>query len=228
MKAEIEEKLLKTVKDCYEAEAADFSATRKNLFWPEVAKLAAPVKAGDRVLDLGCGQGRLLDIFQDRAVDYLGIDQSAALIEIARANYPGKKFRTGNILDLALLPEKDFDYIFCIAVLHHVPGAEARIRVLKAMAEKLRPGGRMIISVWNLRSRPKFWKLILRFSWQKIAGKNEMDFGDILFPWGKSGAWRYYHAFTAGELKKISRAADLKIDRLYNGGSNRYLVLSRN
>jgi 2-polyprenyl-3-methyl-5-hydroxy-6-metoxy-1,4-benzoquinol methylase len=221
--------LLDIVKNNYEQMAADFSTSRQKLFWPELQKLAIPVKAGDRVLDLGCGQGRLLEIFKDRSIDYLGLDQSASLIKIAKINYPTFNFQVLNLESIDKLSERNFNYIFCVAVLHHIPGTEERVVVLRKMAEKLAPGGQIIISVWNLWNRRKFLKLILKFWLQRISGRHKMDRGDILFPWGgKEGVGtRYYHAFTGGELKKISRSANLKIEKLYKDRFNYYLVLKK-
>ena len=242
MRSEIKQKLLAVVKNNYETQAEDFSSSRQKLFWPEIMKLAAGVQNGARVLDMGCGQGRLLEVFSERSVDYLGMDQSAALIRIARTNYPERAFQVFNILDLDKLAVPDFDYIFSVAVLHHLPGADFRAQALKNLAAKLKPGGQIIISVWNLWARPKFFKLILKFAGQKIMGSNKMDFGDILFNWGgatskanagrnlneaHNGRERYYHAFTFGGLKKISRVANLKIEKMYKDKFNYYLVLRK-
>ena len=222
--------LLDIVKNNYEQSAVDFSASRQRLFWPELQKLATQVKAGDRVLDLGCGQGRLLEVLKSQSIYYLGLDQSAALISIAQANYPAFNFQALDLGSIDELPETDFNYIFCVAVLHHIPGVVDRTAILEKLASKLAPKGRIIISVWNLWSRKKFLKLIFKFWLQRLGGRNKMDAGDIVFPWGgRAGVGlRYYHAFTMRELKKISRLANLKIDKLYKDKFNYYLILSKN
>jgi ubiquinone/menaquinone biosynthesis C-methylase UbiE len=68
MRLETKKKLAQIVQNNYEAQAADFAASRQKLFWPEMVKLTAEVESGARVLDLGCGQGRLLECFRDRPV----------------------------------------------------------------------------------------------------------------------------------------------------------------
>ena len=55
-----------------------------------------------------------------------------------------------------------------------------------------------------------------------------MDFGDVFWDWkapsGEAVSKRYYHAFTKRELKKLARAAGLKIQKIYKDKYNYYLV----
>ncbi len=233
--------LLDLVKRNYGEIAVDFDMTRKKYLWPELVKLAGMVKDGDRVLDIGCGNGRLAGAFRDKKINYLGVDNSEALIEFAKKNYireiasspstvpRNDRWVVADILELDKLPERDFAYVFCIAVLHHLPGSELRLKALEQMNSKIKPGGKIVVTVWNLWSRPKFRKLILKFWLLKLTGKNKMDFGDILFDW-KNGAGqplsqRYYHAFSQAEIKKTVEKAGLRLEKLYYDKYNYYLIL---
>ena|SRR3989339_757470 len=230
-----QQNLLALVRRNYEAIAVDFDNTRKKHLWPELIKLAGLVKDGDKVLDVGCGNGRLIEAFKEKKIDYLGVDSSERLIAAAKRNQKlgikNQEFLMGNILELDKISEKDFDYVFCIAVWHHLPGEDLRIRALEQMKNKLKPGGKIIITVWNLWQQKKFSRLIYRFAILKIFGRNKMDFGDILFDWKNNlGEWisqRYYHAFTARALKKIAEYADLRLEKLYKDQYNYYAVLSK-
>ena len=236
MDQQTEKNLLDLVKRNYEEIAADFDITRKSCFWPELAKIADSVKNGDRVLDAGCGNGRLLEMLSGKKIEYLGIDSSQELVKIAQVRFPDKIFLLGDILELDRAPEKGFDYVFCIAVLHHLPGESLRVAALRQMKNKLQPasagsargGGKIIITVWNLW-QAKFRRLIFKFAILKIFGKSKMDFGDILFSWknkkGEEASRRYYHAFIKSELKKIASQAGLKINELYKDKFNYYLIL---
>jgi len=226
-------KLLEIVKRNYEEIADDFNETRKKYLWPELIKLADMVKDDDRILDIGCGNGRLVKTFKDKNVWYLGVDASEKLINVAKkklkaANF---QFKIADIFDLDKIINKKFDYVFCIAVLHHIPGKDLRILALKQLKNKIKPDGKIILTVWNLWRQKKFSRQIIRYALLKLIGKNKMNFGDILFAWknyqGEAASQRYYHAFYKCELKKIIKKADLKIAKFYQDKYNYYVILRR-
>ncbi len=242
MDQQTQKNLLAIVKRNYQEIAEVFNQTRKKPAWPEIVKLADLVEDGDKILDAGCGNGRFLQLFDNKRINYIGIDSSVDLIERARKNlqtknFEGKfqdsssRFQVLDILALEELPEKDFDYIFCIAVLHHLPGAASRLKFLKQMKNKIKPTGKIIITVWNLWSRAKFRKLILKNFWQKIRGRSKLDFGDILFDWnnsqGECVSQRYYHAFNQYGLKKLFKSTGLKVEKNYQDKYNYYAILKK-
>ena len=141
------------------------------------------------------------------------------------------KWVVADILELDKLPERDFDYIFCVAVLHHLPGKDLRLKALEQIKNKIKPGGKIILTVWNLWSQKKFRKLIIKYGWFKLIGKNQMAWGDILFDWknakGEKISQRYYHAFIGYDLKKLAGETDLKIAKLYQDRYNYYLILHK-
>lgn len=237
MNKQTQKELLDIVKSNYEAVADEFNETRKKYLWPELLNLAETVKDGDKILDAGCGNGRLLKAMQDKKIDYLGVDNSENLIVKAQEEFSKKEikaraeFRVGNILELANFPELNFDYIFSIAVLHHFPGNDLRVQALKQLKNKISQNGKIIITVWNLWSQPKYRTLIIKFFLLKLIGKNKMDAGDILFDWkntkGEIKSRRYYHAFTKRELKKTIYKAGFKIEKIYKDKYNYYLILKK-
>ncbi|MFA6417157.1 MAG: class I SAM-dependent methyltransferase [Patescibacteria group bacterium] len=234
MKSEIIKQLSALSKQSYNKIAADFDATRKKYLWPEISKLSADIKAGARILDAGCGNGHLLEAFSNKQIEYLGIDNSRALLDLAKANYPAYNFQE---LDLSspdfantdFLAGQKFDFIFCIAVLQHIPSRDLRVQLLKNFKTLLYPGGQLIISNWNLWASPKR-SLLFKQALKKIIGLNKLDFGDVIFPWknsaGEEVSERYYHAFCKRELKRLALRAGFKKIVVKKDARNYWLILS--
>ena len=80
MDKQTQKQLLDLVQKNYSDIADHFSETRKKKLWPELIKLTKKVQNGDKILDVGCGSGRLLEAFLGKKIIYLGIDSSKNLI----------------------------------------------------------------------------------------------------------------------------------------------------
>lgn len=223
------DKLLNVVKNNYKKIAQDFNITRHKEIWPELRKLAEAVKNGEKVLDVGCGNGRLLETFKEKQIDYLGVDNNEELINLARDNY-SKEFLIGDILNLHNIQDHHFDHIFCLAVLQHIPSKELRVQALQELKKKLKQNGHIIISNWNLW-QGKHRKIIYKFYLKKLLRQNKMDWGDIIFPWknsqGEKISDRYYHAFSKRELRKLVKKVGLDIFDLYKDKYNYWLILKQ-
>ncbi len=226
MKKEVTDKLLSLVQEGYNQIASEFDLTRKKKLWPELEKLAAVVKDGDSVLDAGCGNGRLLEAFVDKKINYLGFDNSSSLLEIAKQNYPEYKFIFGDVLkkDEALVGK--FNYVFCVAVIAHIPSRKLQQQALENLSSYLGSGGQLIISVWNLRQKLNFKLMILKNLVLKFFGLRALPSADLVFPWqDKAGAQRYYHAFSKRELERLVKKAGFKIAESYRDNYNYWLIL---
>lgn len=226
--------LLKIVHDNYNTIATDFNTTRKKEIWPEIVRLAENVKEGDSVLDLGCGNGRLLEALKNKQIEYLGIDNSEELIKLASLNYPNNKFIVSDILNLETIEEikdRKFNHIFCLATLQHLPSKELRVKTLQEMKEHILDDGQIIISNWDMWMQKKYRTLIFKSFLNKIIGKNQLEFGDILFPWknskGEITSERYYHAYSKNELLKLARKANFNNISIYRDKFNYWLVLKK-
>jgi len=94
-------------------------------------------KAGERVLDLGCGDGVLTMELVRAGADVVGVDTSAAMVQAARAK--GLDARVGSAE--ALLFEHEFDAVFSNAMLHWTRDIDT---VLAGVHRALRPEGRFV------------------------------------------------------------------------------------
>jgi len=235
MDSQTQKNLLEIVKQNYEEIAEEFSQSRGRFsepLWSGLVKICQNIKDGDKILDVGCGNGRLLEIIKDKKIKYVGVDNSERILKIAQAKYgsPDTLFKPGDILNLGEISELNFDYVFSNAVLHHIPGRDLQIKALKQLKNKIRPEGKIIITVWNLwnnSSKKDFKKLIAKFSILKLLKKNKMDWGDVVFSGFNAKSKRYYHAFTMIGLRKIIKKSGLKIEKLHKDKYNYYAVLGK-
>lgn len=193
---------------------------KRQFFWPELEKIKDYIKDGDKILDFGCGHGRLLLLLKDKKIDYIGTDISLKILEIAKKRFPNRDFRIVNKLSLPF-SDSFFNAICCIAVFHHIPSAKLRLRLLREFKRALKQDGFLILTIWYLwvGQRRLVLKYISKWFLSKISGKKtELDFKDVFIPWknneGKTLANRYLHAFTKNELATLVKKAGFKIEKL--------------
>ncbi|MDO8529493.1 MAG: class I SAM-dependent methyltransferase [bacterium] len=225
MDSEKVKKILKETELGYDFVAQKFSQNR-NRFWGRVDCIRELVKDGNRVLDFGCGDGSLLDLFSGKNIEYFGVDVSETLIDQAKKRYFGEnihpikypltrgseQFNRVNFSKIdsgqSILPFEDnyFNVVYSIAVFHHLPSKKYREKMSRELYRVTKPGGYIIVTVWNLWQK-KYIKNIFRNWISKLLGKNSLDWNDCLIDFkndeGKIIFKRYHHAFTQGELNKL-------------------------
>lgn len=209
------QQLIDQNRNTYNTIASYFSDTRSFL-WDELKPLATYTKPGNTVLDLGCGNGRLYQMFAKKQgeegqdapdISYIGIDQSEELIKIAQEKIPEGAFYVGQLTDIPL-DDACVDVIYCIAAFHHLPNEALRIACLNEMKRVLKPGGYIVMTNWNLHSKST-QKNIEKGKW-RVENSN-----DFIVPWlspeGKILGERYYYGFEFDELRKLFEQSDLEI-----------------
>lgn len=141
------------------ARVASDSFRRQGADWDEMRALDLPAEAVEaallallpahgigRLLDIGTGTGRLLEVLAPRVTSALGVDASKAMLALARARLAraGLAHCAVRLADMYRLPFADagFDVAVLQMVLHH---ADDPAQVLAEAARILRPGGRLLI-----------------------------------------------------------------------------------
>lgn len=133
--------------------------------WRAVADMMARqyrLKAGDNVLDVGCGKGFLLyDITQSvPGVNAYGLDISEYAIEHSKDEIK-HALKPGNANSLPY-PDKTFDYVYSITTLHNLKIYDL-MAALKEIERVKKPDGHAYICVESFRNEQERINL---FAWQ--------------------------------------------------------------
>lgn len=216
MTEETARKLLDMTAESYRKISQPFSDTR-NRVWTDCKAFDRIVKAGSRVLDAGCGNGKLVPWLADKHLaTYVGVDLNPHFIGIAKERYAQEKYHffEGDLLALDRHPSLSssvFDVALCIAVLHHFSSERMRLTVLKNLRSRLPAGGVLAMTNWNffqiVGASKSVWKQAMRRTTEQAlyAQFPDMSWRDLLTHW--KGADRdeilYYHAFTPTEINRL-------------------------
>lgn len=104
----------------------------------DVLQWLAP-KAGENILDVGCGTGDLAAKIQESGATVLGTDASADMIELAKQNYPTIQFEQKDASQLDY--NREFDAVFSNATFHWI---ENQRGLLRGIFKSLKHGGRLV------------------------------------------------------------------------------------
>jgi len=214
------------VRIAYDAIAETFSHTR-NKVWFEMAGFENYIKEGN-VLDLGCGNGRLYDVFMNNPkIKYTGVDFSPKLIDLALERYKDIKsenaprFLVEDLTEFKIAP-KSYDAIILFASYHHILNKKERIALLKKIKNGLKDDGIVIITVWNLWNSKTIKKVA--GSWKrKITRKEGGGPFDINYPFNDRGtiAYRPYKMFTTlGVKAELSKEFKIFKSETWKKGQN--------
>jgi SAM-dependent methyltransferase len=231
MQEETTQRLLSLNREFYQQYAAPFAESRQRL-QPGVLRALAGLPSECALLDLGCGSGAFAQELARRGHRgaYLGLDRSAPLLRSAQAeSLPANMgFDTLDLAasDWAARLCGPFDRIFAFALLHHLPGADGRLRFLRQVRGLVADDGRFVLSNWDFMASPRMRKRIT--PWETVGlTAQAVDPGDHLLDWRRGGlGYRYVHHFTESELAELAAEAGFDVDETYRAdGENGRLGL---
>ena len=170
-----------------------------------------------KVADIGCGNGRNIKYLIDEgcispAFDLCGCDASEEFVRICK--YKKMNVILGNITNLPY-DDNTFDFVFCIAVIHHLSTLELRKKAVEELIRITKHGGKILIQVWAQHQE-----------YSKVKYTEQ----DVMIPW-KQGktliADRYYHLFLDNELAELCTASNINILEEYIEHDNYGVVLTK-
>jgi len=107
------------------------------------ALLLGEARAGERVLDLGCGAGRFVAALREAGADPVGVELADGALERARRNVPGADLRALAPDGAIPLEDGSVDLVWCSEVLEHVPDTA---ELLSEARRVLATGGRLLVT----------------------------------------------------------------------------------
>ncbi len=119
----------------------------------DVALLQRYASPASRLLDYGCGYGRIVqELAQAGFSNVMGVDTSAALIKRGQRLFP---LLTAHLCHLATphipVPDASLDVVLLMAVLTCIPSNAGQQALLDQLYAKLRPGGLLYLSDYYLQ-----------------------------------------------------------------------------
>ena len=175
--------------------------------WPRdrfQAVVAVPIQ-GESILDIGCGDGKLLFQFRNRFKRLVGLEYSASRLEAAKVNLRDFDFVPvcGSAESMTDIATGSIDCIVTADVIEHIPdvylAADEMLRVLK-------PGGVLVINTPNIAFAIKRLRLLIgRFP--STSQPNEGLGSDVMFDGG------HLHYFTFRSLALLLQRSGFEIER---------------
>jgi SAM-dependent methyltransferase len=242
------ERLLELNRQFYAQRGRDFAETRLRI-QPGIQRIIETIAADETILDLGCGNGTFAGELSraGHRGRYLGIDFSPPLLEIAmKASYAFPvDFLQADLIQLpgelpAILempvpkahhPQDSetqdsppvgggWSMITAFAVLHHIPGNDLRVALLRRARERLSPEGRLALSNWQFTSSSRLRERIQ--PWSSVGAGLELDDGDYLLDWRRGQlAFRYVHEFDEPELSRLAAGCGFVVtETFYSDGAD--------
>src|SRR5699024_1065499 len=123
-------------------------AARGEDIYGEARLIDAMVPRGARVLDAGCGPGRVGAYLARQGHTVVGVDVDPVLIGAAPAAHPEPTWLSGALVELDLPVariEDPFDIIVCAGITLTFPAPETEVQVLRRMSRHLTAAGRAVI-----------------------------------------------------------------------------------
>ena len=186
-----------------------------------LADLELVIGPDDRVVEIGCGVGRLTRVLAERAGSVVAIDVSAEMLERARAANPGLETVEWLLGDGESLPVEDAsaDIVFSHVVFQHIPDPGVTLGYVREMGRVLRPGGRAGFQIANNPDEPlRSGRQSLRNRLRALVGRG---------PKGQTHPAWLGSAVDLDDLRAAAADGGMQVERVVGEGTQYCLVRTR-
>lgn len=184
----------KYVKDVYNNISSNFDNTR-TYTWGWINETVNTLPKNSIICDLGCGNGRNM---MNKDYNFIGVDNSKELLKICRNK--DLNVIEGEMCNIPLR-SNSLDALICIAAFHHLSTVERRVKALLEMKRVVKPGGKVVISVWSIEQPDK-------------TRRKFNNYGDTIVKWDQRGKIydRYYYIFEIDEIKELFKKVEMELE----------------
>jgi len=173
-----------------------------------------------KIVDVGCGNGRLIEALEGFEYEYIGMDISLKNTQGVKDRKPDAVVKEGSLPSLPF-GDNRFDVTACIATLQHIPSKKLRAESMKDLWRITKPGGYCMMTNWSM-AHHRFRYYLIESMLRKLFVGTRLDWWDAWVPWKRKKVNRYYHGFRLREIKRLAEGAGFKVvDNFYAKGSDR-------
>jgi SAM-dependent methyltransferase len=188
-----------------------------------LAALGITIGADERLVEIGCGVGRLTRVLASRAAHVDALDLSAEMLARARQHNPeleNVSWIEGDGASLQPIADASADGVVSHVVFQHIPDPAVTLGYVREMGRVLRPGGWAAFQVSNdpRIHRPRTGSGRVAHVLRSLLGRAPRGQGDP--------AW-LGSAVDLGDLRATAQAAGLDVERIEGAGTQFCLVALR-
>lgn len=203
-----------SVRNIYQKIAHNFSDKRYNQ-WSWITEFINEANKRPyriNVLDVGCGNGRNMDGWNNASV--YGLDSCREFIKMCIQK--DKEVVEADMTSIPF-PNDYFDFLMSIASFHHLSTEKRRQEALLEMRRVIKHNGQLLLSVWSRKQPPN-----------TKQAKTITQYGDIYVEYNNNGSKhdRYYHIFKLDKLQQLFHSTGWEIETHFWDYGNEVFVLN--
>ena len=208
----------------------EFGSPDAERFWADgervldelLDSLGAEIVADDRIVEIGCGVGRLTRVMAARGASVRALDVSERMLALAEDENPGLgnvEWILGDGSSLTPLADGSADACISFVVFQHIPDPEITLEYVREMGRVLAPGGWSAFQISNapdVHRRPPLHRRLAAWLRPRRGRPTAQA----------HPAWRG-SSVELGELRRVAAEGGLEVERLRGKGTQFCLVLLR-